>query len=112
MTDYVSAVELKSMLHDGGELALLDVREEGAHSQSHLFYAVPMPLSILEMQVGALVPRLGTRIVLVDSGGGFSERASEKLIDIGYLDVSCLKGGIKSWELAGYVLFSGVHVPC
>ena len=112
MTDYVSAPELKAMLHDGGELALLDVREEGAHSQSHLFYTVPMPLSTLELQVSALVPRLGTRVVLVDAGGGFAERAAKKLINIGYWDVSCLDGGIKSWEAAGYVLFSGVHVPC
>ena len=112
MTDYVSAPELKVMLHDGGELALLDVREEGAHSQSHLFYTVPMPLSTLELQVSALVPRLGTRVVLVDAGGSFAERAAKKLINIGYSDVSCLAGGIKSWESAGYVLFSGVHVPC
>ena len=112
MTDYVSAPELKAMLHDGGELALLDVREEGAHSQSHLFYTVPMPLSTLELQVSALVPRLGTRVVLVDAGGGLAARAAKKLINIGYSDVSCLDGGIKSWEAAGYVLFSGVHVPC
>ena len=112
MTNYVSATELKAMLHDGGELAMLDVREEGAHSQSHLFYTVPMPLSTLELQVSALVPRLGTRAVLVDAGGGFAARAAEKLINIGYSNISCLDGGIKSWEAAGYVLFSGVHVPC
>ena len=112
MTNYVSATELKAMLHDGGELAMLDVREEGAHSQSHLFYTVPMPLSTLELQVSALVPRLGTRVVLVDAGGGFAARAAEKLINIGYSNISCLDGGIKSWEAAGYVLFSGVHVPC
>jgi len=112
MTNYVSATELKTMLHDGGELALLDVREEGSHSLSHLFYTVPMPLSTLELQISALVPRLGTRVVLVDSGGGFAARAAEKLINIGYSNVVCLDGGIKSWEAAGYVLFSGVHVPC
>ena len=69
MTNYVAAEALKAMLGDGGELALLDVREEGAHSQSHLFYTVPMPLSSLELLAGDLVPRLGTRIVLVDGGG-------------------------------------------
>ena len=83
MTDYVSAPELKAMLHDGGELALLDVREEGSHSQSHLFYTVPMPLSTLELQISALVPRLGTRVVLVDAGGGLAARAAKKLINIG-----------------------------
>ena len=56
MTKYVTPDELKAMLQDGGELALLDVREEGAHSQSHLFYAAPMPLSTLELQAEALGP--------------------------------------------------------
>jgi len=112
MTNYVTAVELKAMLSDGGELALMDVREEGAHSQSHLFYTVPMPLSSLELLVGSLVPRFGTRMVLVDAGGGFAERAAAKLADMGYSDLACLEGGIAAWEAAGYVLFSGVHVPC
>ncbi len=112
MTKYVSAQTLKGMLNDGGELALLDVREEGAQSQSHLFYAVPMPLSSLELLAGYLVPRLGTRIVLVDAGGGYAERAADKLGEIGYGDIACLEGGIAAWEAAGYVLFSGVHVPC
>jgi rhodanese-related sulfurtransferase len=112
MTKYVTPDALKAMLKDGGELALLDVREEGAHSQSHLFYTTPIPLSVLELLAGSLVPRLGTRTVLVDAGGGFAERAAVKLADMGYSDVACLKGGIAAWEAAGYVLFSGVHVPC
>ncbi|MFP6746108.1 MAG: rhodanese-like domain-containing protein [Alphaproteobacteria bacterium] len=112
MTKFVAAQDLKAMLNDGGELALLDVREEGAYSQSHLFYTVPMPLSSLELLAGSLVPRLGTRIVLVDAGVGFAERAAAKLATLGYRDLSCLEGGIAAWEAAGYVLFSGVHVPC
>jgi rhodanese-related sulfurtransferase len=112
MTNFVTPDELKAMLSDGGELALLDVREEGAHSQSHLFYTTPMPLSVLELLAGSLVPRLGTRTVLVDAGGGFAERAAAKLEAMGYSGVACLEGGIAAWEAAGYVLFSGVHVPC
>ncbi len=71
-----------------------------------------MPLSVLELLAGSLVPRLGTRTVLVDAGGGFAERAAAKLTGMGYDGVACLKGGIAAWEAAGYVLFSGVHVPC
>ena len=84
MTNYVTADQLKAMLSDGGELALLDVREEGAHSQSHLFYAAPMPLSVLELLAEPLVPRRGTRVVLVDAGGGLADRAAAKLADLGY----------------------------
>ena len=112
MTNYVTADQLKAMLSDGGELALLDVREEGAHSQSHLFYAAPMPLSVLELLAEPLVPRRGTRVVLVDAGGGLADRAAAKLADLGYTGVACLQGGIAAWEAAGYMLFSGVHVPC
>ena len=53
MTNFVAPDQLKAMLSDGGELALLDVREEGAHSQSHLFYTTPMPLSLLELLAGS-----------------------------------------------------------
>ena len=112
MTNYVTPDELKAMLSDGGELALMDMREEGAHSQSHLFYAAPMPLSVLELRAGSLVPRLGTRVVLVDADGRLVDRAAAKLTEMGYTDVACLRGGNAAWEAAGYVLFSGVHVPC
>jgi 3-mercaptopyruvate sulfurtransferase SseA len=33
------------------------------------------------------------------------------LPDAGYTDLSCLDGGIAAWEKAGFVTFSGVHVP-
>ena len=32
------------MLHDGGEIALLDVREAGQFGESHLLFATPAAL--------------------------------------------------------------------
>ena len=58
----VSAAALKSMLHDGGELALLDVREAGEFGQSHLLFATPAPYSRLELDIVPLVPRRGRRV--------------------------------------------------
>ena len=103
--------ELKAMLNDGSELALLDVREEGVFSKSHLLFAVPCPLSRLEQRIATLVPRKTTRIVLCDAGGGLALRAAKKLMHFGYRDLSILEGGIDGWKAAGYELFSGVHVP-
>jgi len=111
MTQYIRPAELKAMLRDGGELALLDVREEGAHSASHLLYAAPAPLSRLELMVPAMVPRRSARVVLVDAGDGLAERAGDRLGELGYTDVAVLQGGTAAWEGAGYELFSGVHVP-
>lgn len=108
----VSAAELKKMLKDGGELALLDVREEGAFAAAHLFHAVPLPLSRIEVRAETLVPRKETRIVLVDGGdGALVRRASERLARLGYRDVSALDGGIEGWKAAGLEVFSGINVP-
>ena len=107
----VSAAEVKAMLRDGGELALLDVREEGVFGQSHLLYAVNLPLSQLEFRLKALVPRRRARIVLCDGNDGLAERAAAKLRGFGYQNVSLMTGGIEAWKAAGYELFSGVFVP-
>src|ERR1043165_1772973 len=80
----VSARELKTMLHDGAELALLDVREAGQFGESHLLFATPLPYSRLELDVGALVPRRSARIVLCDDGKlGVADLAAKRLEAIG-----------------------------
>src|SRR5262245_55414383 len=107
----VSAAKLRAMLDDGGELAILDVREELTFSESHLLHARSAPLSRLELRVPSLVPRRGTRIVLVDDGDGLAQRAAAVLADHGYDNLSILTDGIAGWRRAGYVLFSGVNVP-
>ena len=107
----VSPAAVKAMLLDGQELALVDVREELIYSQSHLLWARCIPLSRLELRFAALVPRKGTRIVLVDDNDGLAERAAAVLTRHGYDDVSILEGGNAGWEAAGNELFSGVYVP-
>jgi len=108
----VSPKQFKSMLHDGGEIALLDVREAGQFGQSHLLFATPLPYSRLELDIGALVPRKSVRIVLCDDGElGVADLAATRLQAIGYTDVALLDGGTKGWAAAGYTLFAGVNVP-
>lgn len=108
----LTAPQLKSMLHDGAELALLDVREAGQFGESHLLFATPLPYSRLELDIVPLVPRQSARIVLCDDGSlGIAELAAERLRSIGYTDVAILEGGTKAWAAAGYALFKGVNVP-
>ena len=107
----ISAAAVKSMLADGGELAILDVREELIYSRSHLLHARSAPLSRLELRVPRLVPRRSTRIVLVDDGDGLGQRAAKILANHGYAKLFILDNGVTGWTDAGYVLFSGVNVP-
>jgi rhodanese-related sulfurtransferase len=109
----VSASEVRALLRDGDELAVLDVREEGVFSEAgHLFFANSLPLSRLELLVRELVPRKGTRIVVHDGGDdGLADRAVGKLREMGYHNLAVMTGGASAWAAAGYELFTGVNVP-
>ncbi len=113
---YTSAQDLKAQLHDGGEIAVLDAREERAFGKRHLLLASCVPLSRLELMVDDLVPRQNTRVVWCDDGEidgdeGLAEKAAKRMAALGYSDVSVLKDGVKGWEAAGFHVYSGVHVP-
>ena len=108
---YVAPAWVKALISDDGELAILDAREESAFGPSHLFWAVPCPVSRMEWRARALLPRKTVRIVCVDGGEGVAETLANYLLHIGYADVSVLEGGMPAWIAAGYVAFSGVHVP-
>lgn len=112
MTSFIDPKTLKSWLHDGGEIALLDVREHGQYGEAHLFYGIPLPFSRLEIDAPRLVPRRGVRVVVYDEGDAdVAERAAARLAVLGYTDVHVLQGGARAWKTAGYVLFAGVNLP-
>src|SRR5690349_7272367 len=112
----IDARALKAQLHDGGELALLDAREELPFGKRHLLMASCVPLSRLDLLVDNLVPRRGARVIWCDDGEGddgegLAARAAERMSALGYHDVAWLDGGIAAWEAAGFRIYSGVHVP-
>src|SRR6202521_4338760 len=103
-TKRIDVRALKAQLHDGGELALLDAREELLFSRRHLLMASCVPLSRLELLVDDLVPRRGARVIWCDDGEGLAERAAARMSALGYRDVAVLDGGIAAWEAASYRL--------
>ncbi len=107
----ISPAKLKGWIADGGELAILDAREEGEFGAAHLFWAVPCPLSRAELRAPVLLPNKAARVVCVDGGGSHAARLAEVLRGLGHTDVHVLAGGTPAWAAAGYVVFSGVNVP-
>jgi rhodanese-related sulfurtransferase len=93
------------------EIALLDVREEDPHAQEHPLFAANFPLSRIEVDALSKLPRKDVPIVTLDDGEGYSELAAQRLIELGYLDVSILKGGVTAWKAAGGEVFKDVNVP-
>src|ERR1051325_10631165 len=100
----VSPADVRAMLRDGGEMALLDVREEGVFSEEgHPFFANSVPLSRLELMIRNLVPRMSTRVVVHDGGGeDLAERAAARLASMGYHDVSVMTGGTRAWAAGAF----------
>ena len=107
----VDVAKVREWLVDGGEIAFVDVREEGQHGEGHPLLAVNLPYSRLEIDIGRSVPRLSCRIVLVDDGDGVSEKAARRLAGLRYSDLSVLAGGAAAWAAAGYRLFPSSSVP-
>ncbi|HBI82304.1 MAG TPA: sulfurtransferase [Alcaligenaceae bacterium] len=100
------------------EIALLDVREEDPHAQSHPLFAANFPLSRLEQDAFSKLPRHDVHIVTFDDGvtknkDGLTdaELAAARLISLGYTDVSIFDGGLVAWQQAGGELFKDVNVP-
>jgi rhodanese-related sulfurtransferase len=112
MSARIAPAALRARLQeDGREIALLDVREQGAFARAHILLASNAPLSCVEIAVPRLVPRRAAPVVLCDGGGGLAGRAAAILVRHGYSDVAVLDGGIEAWRDAGFMLFEGVHVP-
>ena len=111
MAKSVTAQDLKRMLTDGDELALVDVREEGVFAKGHLLFAASLPLSRLEMMADDRLPCRRSRIVIMDAGEGYAATAAGRLAGFGYVDVAVLDGGLDGWRDAGFEVFTGVNVP-
>lgn len=107
----VTVSQLCDRFQGTAELAVIDPREEGLFTFSHLFAATNLPLSRLELTVGEAIPGKSTEIVLVDELSGAARRAGVVLDKLGYSNVAFLEGGITAWAASGLPLFSGVNVP-
>ncbi|MEI7612714.1 MAG: rhodanese-related sulfurtransferase [Betaproteobacteria bacterium] len=103
--------DVRLALLERREIALLDVREEDPHAQSHPLFAANFPLARIELDAYAKLPRRDVPIVTLDDGEGAAEIAAQRLIGLGYSDVSVLAGGVSGWLLAGGELFRDVNVP-
>jgi rhodanese-related sulfurtransferase len=111
MAGSITPEELRERYQAGGEIAIVDTREEGRFHDRHLLMASCLSLSRLELIAPGLLPRRSAPIVVCDDGEGLAARAATRLIEGGYSDVTVLEGGVKAWGAAGFPVYSGVHVP-
>lgn len=101
---------VRNKLLNKEEIAFLDVREEDPHAQEHPLFAANLPLSRIEIDAYAKLPKKSVPIVTLDNGEGFAELAVQRLVNLGFTDVSVFEGGVKGWKAAGGEVFKDVNV--
>ena len=82
------------------ETVLLDVREPGEWNMGHVAGAVHIPRGQLENKVEGVIDR-SKPIVVYCGGGSRSALAADTLRQMGYEDVTSMKGGFTGWVDAG-----------
>ena len=102
---------VRNKLLNKEEIAFLDVREEDPHAQEHPLFAANLPLSRIEIDAYAKLPKKSVPIVTLDDGEGFAQLAAQRLVNLGFTDVSVFEDGVKGWKAAGGEVFKDVNVP-
>jgi rhodanese-related sulfurtransferase len=113
LCDYPS---VRQALLDKHEIAFLDVREEDPHARSHPLFAANFPLSRVELDAYDKLPRRDVWIVTLDEGDvstadSDAMLAAQRLVELGFTNVSVFEGGVRAWAAAGGELFKDVNVP-
>ncbi len=111
----VTPKQLKTMLDDGKDVIILDVRESEQHSEGSIpfddfnkenFLAVTR--GNLEWKINKIIPDKEAKIVTYCRRGGRGALAAEVLREMGYKNATTLKGGLKGWAKAGYPVKTGL----
>lgn len=111
--------QLHQALREGQEVALVDLREEGAFATGHPLFAANLALSKLELEVQDRIPNRQIAITLYDNGEFYDERRGERkttraaalLKSLGYRNIALLAGDLAGWKEAGGEIFIDVNAP-
>jgi sulfur-carrier protein adenylyltransferase/sulfurtransferase len=99
--DEVDPAEVNELIDEG--VALIDVRETEEVATGHLPGAKHVPRSYLETRIEGVVPDRDAHVILYCASGNRSAYGARTLEqDLGYTNVSSMKGGITLWKDRGY----------
>lgn len=110
MVTSIDVATLRNWLHDGKEIAVIDINDGGPFSRGHILIASNVPPASFEVLLPQLVPQRRTRLILVDEDGTRSTIVAQDVERTGYTHVHVLEGGNVAWSTSGYRLFSGSNI--
>ena len=99
--DEVDPGEVHELIDEG--VAVIDVRETDEVAAGHLPGAKHIPRGYLESRIEGVVPDRDAHVILYCASGNRSAYGARTLEeDLGYTNVSSMKGGITLWKDRGY----------
>src|SRR5712671_7837957 len=97
----VDVRQLDASRNGAGKPVVIDVREQDDVEQGIIPGAIHIPRGYLESRVEQYVPDYETPVVAYCAAGNRSAFAAETLQQMGYKNVTSLKGGFGAWKDAG-----------
>ena len=99
------AAQLRTMMDDGKQLIVVDVREADEYAAGHLEGAVHIGKGVLERDIEKQDWDDDARIVLYCGGGFRSALAAKAVQDMGWVNVLSLWGGWRGIQAEGLPLW-------
>lgn len=95
--NFVSALELPAFQRTGKSV-ILDVNKADVFAQSHIPNSVNIPLEEISGDNKALIKHQKSTCIVVCQSGNRSQKAAKMMIDLGFKNVTVLRGGLLSWN--------------
>jgi molybdopterin/thiamine biosynthesis adenylyltransferase/rhodanese-related sulfurtransferase len=97
----VTVPQIEADLQGPGGPRLIDVREKPEWDEGHIPDAVLVPRGYLEQRIENAVPDKSTPLVIYCASGIRSLFAGQTLREMGYTDITSLRGGFNAWKDSG-----------
>ncbi len=92
----ITAEEAKSIMDEGGEYIVVDVRTAEEYDESHIPGSILIPNETIVDEPIELLQDKNQKILIYCRSGNRSHQAALKLVDMGYTDIYDF-GGIIDW---------------
>ncbi|MEE9443614.1 MAG: rhodanese-like domain-containing protein [candidate division Zixibacteria bacterium] len=103
----VTVDELAEMMNNDDEFTIIDIRTKDEFTPGHLKGSVWIARGMLEFKAGqGQLKDFDKKYILYCRVDSRSALAAKTLVDMGYRDVSLLKGGFSAWCEAGYSIYN------
>ncbi len=102
----VSAKNFKKIIASDNEFILLDVRSEAEFNAAHLPGALHVERGRIEWIIPNIIKQTNRTIYVYCQDGKRSGFATERLLEMGYVNTSHIAEGFKGWVTAGNLVYN------